>query len=186
MRALIIDSPHSARVQRVPAPVPGPGEVVIDVRQVGICGTDVELFPRELPYFEQGKSSFPLSPGHEWCGTVSALDRQREALARSFGASRYWTGGRPPGQAYDAVIDCTGDETVPALALRSVEPGGRRRRASRRPSSTTPTPGSTRGRWPRSRWGSRKRRRPWRGGSTRARAPRSTSTRAASRPVTGR
>ena len=72
MRALIIDAPRSARVRAVSVPAPGPGQVLVDVRRAGICGTDVELFTRELPYFDQGKSSFPLCPGHEWCGTVAA------------------------------------------------------------------------------------------------------------------
>src|ERR1700730_7220003 len=78
MRALIIDGTKSASVQRVPVPVPGPHQAVVDVHRVGICGTDVELFTRELPYFEQGKSRFPLCPGHEWCGTVSAVGAQAE------------------------------------------------------------------------------------------------------------
>jgi 2-desacetyl-2-hydroxyethyl bacteriochlorophyllide A dehydrogenase len=236
-------------VRRVTVPVPGPGQVVVDVHRAGICGTDVELFNRELAYFDQGRSFFPLCPGHEWCGTVSAVgagvdgswdgtrvtgdtmlgcgrcdrctagrhhvcadrseigitgwpgalaekllvpasslyrlpdavddaagalvepggnawravtaahagpgrtvliwgpgsigllaagfaqaagaevavagvDRDREELARSFGASRYWTTAKPPPGSYDAVIDCTGDEMVPGLALRFVEPAG--------------------------------------------------------------
>ena len=52
MRALIIDGTKSAGVQRVAVPVPGPGHVVVDIHRVGICGTDIELFTRELPYFE--------------------------------------------------------------------------------------------------------------------------------------
>ena len=55
------------------APVPGQGQLVVDVHRVGICGTDIELFTAELAYFEQGKSRFPLVPGHEWCGVVSAI-----------------------------------------------------------------------------------------------------------------
>ena len=73
MRALIIDGPRSARVGEVEVPRPAPGQVVVDVHRVGICGTDVELFTGELAYFEQGKSRFPLRPGHEWCGVVSAV-----------------------------------------------------------------------------------------------------------------
>jgi 2-desacetyl-2-hydroxyethyl bacteriochlorophyllide A dehydrogenase len=250
MRALIIDGTRSASVQLVPVPVPGPSQVVVDVHRVGICGTDVELFTRELAYFEQGKSRFPLCPGHEWCGTVSAVgpevdqgwvgvrvtgdtmlgcgrcrrcaaghhhvcadrselgitgwpgalaerllvpvgslyrlpatvddragalvepggnalravlaaqagpgsrllvwgpgsigllaasfaraagadvdvvgvDSTREELAKSFGANRYWTTADLPSRTYDAVIDCTGYDAVPALALRYVEPAGR-------------------------------------------------------------
>jgi 2-desacetyl-2-hydroxyethyl bacteriochlorophyllide A dehydrogenase len=250
MRALIIDGTESASVRRVAVPVPGPGQVVVDVHRAGICGTDIELFTRELAYFEQGKSRFPLCPGHEWCGTVSAvgpevdaglvgarvtgdtmlgcgrcrrcasgrhhvcadrseigitgwpgalaekllvpagslyrlpdsvddragalvepggnalravtaaqagpgtrllvwgpgsigllatafaraagadvdvvgLDGGREELAKAFGATHYWTTRNLPRETYDAVIDCTGDDAVPALALRFVEPAGR-------------------------------------------------------------
>jgi threonine dehydrogenase-like Zn-dependent dehydrogenase len=55
---------------------------------------------------------------------VAGVDTRREELAKAFGAARYWTTGNPPPETYDAVIDCTGDETVPALALRVVEPAG--------------------------------------------------------------
>src|ERR1700761_4395708 len=94
MCALVIDGPRSARVRRVPVPVPGPGQVVVDVRRAGVCGTDVELFTRELPYFDQGKSSFPLCPGHEWCGTVSAVGPQ---------ADPGWIGARVTG---DTMLGC--------------------------------------------------------------------------------
>lgn len=73
MRALIIEGPGSALVKEVEVPSPGPGQVVVDVHRVGICGTDIEIFTRELAYFQQGKSRFPLRPGHEWCGVVSAV-----------------------------------------------------------------------------------------------------------------
>jgi 2-desacetyl-2-hydroxyethyl bacteriochlorophyllide A dehydrogenase len=250
MRALVIDGPRSARVREVEVPRPAAGQVVVDVRRVGICGTDVELFTGELAYFEQGKSRFPLRPGHEWCGVVSAVgagvdeawvgarvtgdtmlgcgrcnrcragnghvcadrheigitawpgaladkllvpvgslyrlpasvddragalvepggnaqraaaaaqagpgrrilvcgpgtigllavafaraaggdvdvlaaDPNHRELAAEFGASRYWSAEDPPPGTYDAVIDCTGDHRVPALALTLVEPAGR-------------------------------------------------------------
>jgi 2-desacetyl-2-hydroxyethyl bacteriochlorophyllide A dehydrogenase len=250
MRALIIDRPGSARVAEVDVPVPAAGQVVIDVHRVGICGTDVELFTGDLAYFAEGKSRFPLRPGHEWCGVVSALgagvddawygarvtgdtmlgcgqcrrcragnghvcadhheigitdwpgalaekvlvpatslhrlpaavddragalvepggnaqravaaahagpgkrilvcgpgtigllavafaraagaevhvlalDSRRRELAAEFGVTQYWTTGDPPTGTYDAVIDCTNDQTVPSSALALVEPAGR-------------------------------------------------------------
>jgi threonine dehydrogenase-like Zn-dependent dehydrogenase len=73
MRALVITGREAARVQEVEAPVAGAGQVVVDVSRAGICGTDVELFTGQLAYFAQGKTGFPLRPGHEWCGVVSAL-----------------------------------------------------------------------------------------------------------------
>jgi threonine dehydrogenase-like Zn-dependent dehydrogenase len=40
MRALVITGPGSARVDEVDIPMPG--QVLVDVRRAGICGTDVE------------------------------------------------------------------------------------------------------------------------------------------------
>jgi threonine dehydrogenase-like Zn-dependent dehydrogenase len=73
MRALVIAGPGSARVGEVEEPVPGDGQVVVDVRRAGICGTDVELLNGQLAYFAQGKTRFPVRPGHEWCGVVTAV-----------------------------------------------------------------------------------------------------------------
>jgi threonine dehydrogenase-like Zn-dependent dehydrogenase len=56
---------------------------------------------------------------------VLGLDSRRRELAARFGASRFWTTGDPPRDTYDAVIDCTDDETVSSAALRLVEPAGR-------------------------------------------------------------
>ena len=95
MRALIIDGPRSAGVGEVEAPRPGAGQVVVDVHRVGICGTDVELFTGELAYFEQGKSRFPLRPGHEWCGAVSAVGAGVDPAA--------WLGARVTG---DTMLGC--------------------------------------------------------------------------------
>ena len=66
----------------------------MDVHRVGICGTDVELFTGELAYFEQGKSRFPLRPGHEWCGVVSAVGA---------GVDEAWVGARVTG---DTMLGC--------------------------------------------------------------------------------
>ena len=73
MRALVVRGPRSASVEKVPAPVPGPGELLVDVERVGICGTDVELYTGEMAYFVQGVSHFPLRLGHEWTGRVVAV-----------------------------------------------------------------------------------------------------------------
>jgi threonine dehydrogenase-like Zn-dependent dehydrogenase len=56
---------------------------------------------------------------------IWALARDREDLAAGFGASRYWTAGDPPPGTYDAVIDCTDDQRMPAAALARAELAGR-------------------------------------------------------------
>ncbi|MGY1602286.1 zinc-dependent alcohol dehydrogenase [Geodermatophilus sp. SYSU D00815] len=73
MRAVVLTGPGECAVQEVPVPVAAPGEVVVDVERVGVCGTDVELFTGELSYLQTGHSSYPLRPGHEWCGRVRAV-----------------------------------------------------------------------------------------------------------------
>ena len=94
MRTLVIEGPRSVKVAEVDVPVPAAGQVVVDVHRVGICGTDVELFTGELAYFAQGKSRFPLRPGHEWCGVVSAAGA---------GVGDAWYGARVTG---DTMLGC--------------------------------------------------------------------------------
>ncbi|MDR1949672.1 MAG: alcohol dehydrogenase catalytic domain-containing protein, partial [Spirochaetaceae bacterium] len=50
--------------EEVPAPRPGPDEVLLQVRAAGICGSDV---PR---VFEKGTYHFPTIPGHEFSGVI--------------------------------------------------------------------------------------------------------------------
>ena len=70
MRALILTGPGRAVIEAVPVPVAGRGEVVVDVHRVGVCGTDEELFAGTMAYLASGRATYPLRPGHEWCGMV--------------------------------------------------------------------------------------------------------------------
>ena len=88
MRALVLTGPGRAEVQDVPVPIAGPGDVVVDVARVGVCGTDEELFSGEMAYFHSGRAAYPLRPGHEWCGVV------REVGA---GVDDAWVGRRVTG-----------------------------------------------------------------------------------------
>jgi threonine dehydrogenase-like Zn-dependent dehydrogenase len=60
-------------VDGAPVPVPGPGEVLVRVRAVGICGTDLEICHGTMGYYTQGRARYPIIPGHEWSGQVVAL-----------------------------------------------------------------------------------------------------------------
>ena len=62
MKALYIAGPGRVELREVPAPVPGPGECLIRLRQAGICGTDRELLA--------GYQGFTGIPGHELVGVV--------------------------------------------------------------------------------------------------------------------
>jgi uncharacterized zinc-type alcohol dehydrogenase-like protein len=52
----------------IDVPAPSPGEVTIAVSHCGICHSDIHLIDDDW-----GMSSFPLVPGHEVVGTVTAL-----------------------------------------------------------------------------------------------------------------
>jgi threonine dehydrogenase-like Zn-dependent dehydrogenase len=73
MRAFVLTGPGAYVVQQVAAPEPAPGEVVVDVERVGVCGTDVEFFTGEMAYLHSGDAHYPIRLGHEWCGTVAAV-----------------------------------------------------------------------------------------------------------------
>lgn len=94
MRALVITAPDRAEVQEVPAPTPGPGEVVVDVDRAGICGTDVEIFRGQMAYLRSGHARFPMRIGHEWTGIVGSVGE---------GADTGWVGRRVMG---DTMLGC--------------------------------------------------------------------------------
>lgn len=64
MRALVYRAPRDFDVREVPSPAAGAGEVVVDVRLAGLCGTDLHLHAGG--FFAE----FPLTPGHESVGVV--------------------------------------------------------------------------------------------------------------------
>ncbi|HYC11852.1 MAG TPA: alcohol dehydrogenase catalytic domain-containing protein [Nitrososphaerales archaeon] len=55
-----------AQVEERPDPLPGPGELVVDMKACGLCGTDLEKMKGEYT------ASLPVI-GHEAVGSVSAL-----------------------------------------------------------------------------------------------------------------
>ena len=73
MKAVVIHGPNDLRIEEVPKPVPGPGEVVCKVAAAGICATDIEIYHGDMPYFEMGMLDYPWTPGHEWSGIVDTV-----------------------------------------------------------------------------------------------------------------
>jgi len=78
MRAARWHAPHDVRIESVPEPTPRPGEVVLRVEWCGLCGTDVHeylhgpvLIPSR-PHPLTGQVP-PVTLGHEFCGTVTAV-----------------------------------------------------------------------------------------------------------------
>ncbi|TBW32796.1 zinc-binding alcohol dehydrogenase family protein [Siculibacillus lacustris] len=60
MKALMIEGVERCAFHDVPEPVPGPGEVLVAVRHVGLCGSDLATFTGLNPLV-----ALPRIPGHE-------------------------------------------------------------------------------------------------------------------------
>ncbi len=60
MKALRIEGLERCAFHEVPDPVPGPGEVLLEVRHIGLCGSDLATFTGLNPLV-----SLPRIPGHE-------------------------------------------------------------------------------------------------------------------------
>jgi L-iditol 2-dehydrogenase len=69
MRAAIFHAPRDVRIERVPVPEPGPGEVLIRIAVALTDGTDAKCYLRGHPVL-LGPTPSPF--GHEYAGTVAA------------------------------------------------------------------------------------------------------------------
>src|SRR3954469_25324214 len=70
MRAAVLEGPGRLKVEHVPVPEPGPGQVRIKLEGCGVCASN--LTPWEGPEWMQ----FPTEPGalgHEGWGIIDAV-----------------------------------------------------------------------------------------------------------------
>lgn len=69
MRAIVTDGDGKIWEEEHDRPDPDPGEVLVKIRAVGICGSDIGLVDGEGPPWTE----YPLVPGHEVCAEVVDL-----------------------------------------------------------------------------------------------------------------
>jgi propanol-preferring alcohol dehydrogenase len=66
MKAMVLTAPgEPLRAEELPAPEPGPGQVLLAVNACGVCRTDLHVVDGELP-----EPKLPLVPGHQIVGRV--------------------------------------------------------------------------------------------------------------------
>ncbi len=67
MKAALLYAPGDLRVEEVPRPEPGPGDVLVQIEVALTDGTDLKTFRRGHPLLAQES---PAPFGHEFCGLV--------------------------------------------------------------------------------------------------------------------
>jgi 2-desacetyl-2-hydroxyethyl bacteriochlorophyllide A dehydrogenase len=69
MKTLVCTSPGQLEYSRGEAPALTPGQAIIRIRRIGVCGTDLHAFEGTQPYF-----TYPRILGHELAGELVAAD----------------------------------------------------------------------------------------------------------------
>jgi 2-desacetyl-2-hydroxyethyl bacteriochlorophyllide A dehydrogenase len=67
IRQVVVTAPGVVEIRRSPTPQPAAGQVLVRMRLVGICGSDVHAFHGRHPFVP-----LPYHPGHEVVGTIEA------------------------------------------------------------------------------------------------------------------
>jgi D-arabinose 1-dehydrogenase-like Zn-dependent alcohol dehydrogenase len=70
VKAAVVHSFHEPlRIEEVPVPEPGPGEIVVRIETSGVCNTDIHVAHGDWPV----KPVLPFVPGHEGVGIVDRI-----------------------------------------------------------------------------------------------------------------
>lgn len=75
MRVLVYDGPHQLRIDTRPVPRPGPGQVLLRMAYVGICGSDLHGYTGE-----SGRRVPGMVMGHEASGWIEQIGESVEGL----------------------------------------------------------------------------------------------------------
>jgi L-iditol 2-dehydrogenase len=81
MNAIVNHGPEDYRLEEVPKPTPGPGELLLKIDAAGICGSDGKCYSGGAMFWgDDPWVKTPVVPGHEFFGTVVEAGEGAEAL----------------------------------------------------------------------------------------------------------
>lgn len=69
MKTLVCEKPFSLQLDDKPRPLRAPGEALVRIKRVGLCGTDFHIFSGNQPFL-----SYPRVMGHELAGEIVEVD----------------------------------------------------------------------------------------------------------------
>ena len=61
----LMTEPKKISFREVPVPQPGPDQVLVKIKRIGICGSDIHVYHGTHPY-----TSYPVTQGHEVSGEI--------------------------------------------------------------------------------------------------------------------
>jgi len=70
MKAVSVKTPKNLEITELPVPSAGEGEVLVRVRAIGICGTDIHIYHGTNPL-----AVYPRIIGHEFAGVIEAVGK---------------------------------------------------------------------------------------------------------------
>lgn len=68
MKSIVCQKPGELTYVELAKPKPQPGEVVVKIRSIGVCGTDIHAYGGNQPFF-----SYPRVLGHELAGVIDSV-----------------------------------------------------------------------------------------------------------------
>jgi len=68
MKRATMTAPGQIEIGQAPVPTPGPGQVLLRIQRIGVCGSDIHVFHGKHPY-----TSYPVIQGHEFSALVAAV-----------------------------------------------------------------------------------------------------------------
>ena len=77
MKAISFPASRQVEIIDIPSPQPGPEEVLVKVRYIGLCGTDLNIYRGSMQL-----ASYPRVPGHEVSGIIVELFEGQRPIAQ--------------------------------------------------------------------------------------------------------
>lgn len=76
MKRATMTAPGQIEITQAAIPSPGPGEVLLRIQRIGVCGSDIHVFHGKHPY-----TSYPVVQGHEFSALIEAVGPSVSGLA---------------------------------------------------------------------------------------------------------
>lgn len=75
MKRIVCEEPYRFNITEIKKPEPKPGEALVNIKRIGVCGTDFHAYCGKQPFF-----SYPRVLGHELAGEIAEIRDSRGLL----------------------------------------------------------------------------------------------------------